>query len=237
MALIRQAKAQAFVKDAIVLNLGDLAQQAQRLRESANAQAKEIIDAAHRERARILAGAKEEGIQQGLVEGRRAGMEEGRAQGHQQALADGKEQLARLELAWAAALNEFELQRTELVQGGASAVLELVLEIARRVVKGHIEAHPEAVVKQVEAALALAMTKGRAVIRLHPLDAPLARTALPRLTGALESGSDTLVEEDATLERGSCVVRASSGSVDASIDVQLDRIASALLGNAQEAQP
>jgi flagellar assembly protein FliH len=229
MALIRQARAQSFVKDAIVLNLGDLAQQAQRLRESASAQAREIIEEAHRERARILAGAKEDGIQQGLVEGRRKGKEEGRVEGHQQALKESRERLDQLEVAWAAALTEFEIQRGELIQGGASAVLNLVLDIARRVVKEHVEAHPEAVVKQVESALALSMTRGRAVVRVHPLDASLVREALPRLTSALQSG-ETRIEEDAAIARGSCVVRGATGTVDASIVVQLDRIAKALLG-------
>lgn len=230
MAVIRHQAAQAYIKEAVVLNLGDLAQQAQRMKVAAQAEADRIIAAAKTERERMLAGAREEGMARGTQEGRTAGHAQGRKEGHAAALAESRTTLTTLEGAWTASLDAFRTLRAELQQDGAQEVVRLALEIASRVVKRAIVADPTVVQDQVGAALRLAMTGGRLIVKVHPDDEPLVREALPRLAECFGDSANVVLERDAAIERGSCRVRGAGGSwIDATVKTQLDRIAAAIL--------
>ncbi len=230
MAVIRHSAAQAYMKEAVVLNLGDLAQQAARLKVAAQAEADRIVAGARAERERILAGGREEGRVRGVEEGRATGLAQGRKEGHAGALAEARPRLAALDAAWAESLAAFGTLRAELQQEGAQEVVRLALEIASRVVKRAIAADPSIVQEQVAAALHLAMSTGRVVVRINPEDEPFVREALPRLSERLGDASNVVIEKDPALERGSCRVRGAGGSwIDATVRTQLDRIAAAIL--------
>lgn len=230
MAVIRHTAAQAYVKDAIVLDLGDLAEQGRRVKLAAQAEAERIILAAKAEREKILAGAREEGRAKGAEEGRAAGHAQGRKEGHAAALAESRAKIQALDAGWTEGLNGFRAIRAELEQEAANEVVRLAMEIASRVVKRAVSADPSLVVEQVAAAVRLAMNCGRLSIRVNPEDEALVREALPRMSDLVGDSTHVLLERDASVERGSCRVRSSGGGwIDATVRTQLDRIAAAIM--------
>lgn len=228
--MIKRADAARLARDAVVLDLADIAQQAEVILSSAQREAESIVAQARAERERLLSDAREvghgEGYERGLADGRAAGEAEGR----EAATATHGDRLAQLEAGWAAALEEFLAQRDHLVIACKHDVLRLVLSLASRVVHRVIETDEGVVASQLEAALRLIAAPTRVVIAIHPDDAAVASGALPALVSRIRSVEDAALVEDESVSRGSCVVRTAGGGViDATVETQLDRIASLLV--------
>lgn len=236
MAVVRQAESARVAKNAIVLDLGDLKRQGETIRALAAQEASAIIETARAERARLAAGGREEGFLAGQLEGREAGLVKGRAEGHAAALAHSRDNLAKLDANWTQALNEFVAVRETMLSEARADVIRLALAIAERVVKRTIQADPSVVASQLAAALDLVSRSTRLTIAVHPEDEAAAREALPAITARLGEGMHAQIQPDASLTRGSVIVRtATGGSVDAGIDVQLERIARTLLPSEEQA--
>src|SRR5690242_59863 len=100
MALIRQANAKTMARDAIVLDLGDLAARGKLLKARARAEADQILAGATAERDRLIKGAAEEGRREGLAKGLEEGRKQGVESGRKEALASHDGALKKLEAAW-----------------------------------------------------------------------------------------------------------------------------------------
>ena len=104
MAVIKSQNAQTLLKDAVVLDLGDLRRQAAALQQASQAQARRIITQAQEEAARLTSNAHakgfEQGLREGLDKGTQQGLAEGRKQGHAQALEQTSAQLQQIQQAW-----------------------------------------------------------------------------------------------------------------------------------------
>lgn len=233
MALIRGNGAGSMAARGAVLDLGDLARRASVMREAALAEAERIIaDArarAESESAQLRARAEEEGRARGLERG----MAEGRERGRREAFDEAKERLAALESAWADGLRAFEARRDGMLVEAKRDVLDLAIEIGRRVTKRVASTDPSVAVEQVREALALIARPTRLRVAVHPDDLPALREAMPSLMDRFEGAAHAELRPDPSLGRGSCVVETDrGGTIDASIETQLERIAAALTGQA-----
>lgn len=236
MAVLRQSQAQRIAHDAIVLDLGDLSRQADGVRARARADAEAILSAAAAERQRLLAGARDEGFAKGLEEGRKKGTEEGRKAGLDAALAERRESLAKLEVSWGAALEEFTRQREQMLLEARQDVLALAVMMGERITKRTVEIDASVVAAQIEAVLALLARPTRLTIAVSPPDEALVREAMPQLLARFPSAQHAEVVVDQALTPGSCVARTSTGgAIDATIPTQLDRMISALMPGGRKA--
>lgn len=230
MGMIRQAASGPSLKDAIVLNLGDLSREAQALAERARAEAERIVAEARRERQRLIESAASEGYAQGHAEGLARGREEGLAAGRAEAMAEYRAQLGAIEAGWGEALSAFVAERTRLLADARADVVRLAILLAEKVTKRRLDLDPRLVVDQVEAVLRMVARPTRLVLRLHPLDLPLVREAMPGLMSRLPMAEHVELVTDSGLERGSCVATtAGGGLIEAAIDTQLERMAAELL--------
>lgn len=236
MALIRSAQAGPMVRDAVVLDLGDLQRQGAELVARARQEADRIVQQAKAERERIIAGAADEGRAQGLAAGTAEGRQIGAEQARSEALAGCQQELERLQGAWLEALRAFSAQRDGFVQAAERDVIRLAVKVAGKIVKRAIELEPEIVIAQVRAVLATVIRPTEAVIAVHPQDMALVQRSLGALLAEMPSVKGAEIVEDARLARGSCVARmrdpedaGPGGEVDASVSTQLDRVVSVLL--------
>lgn len=230
MPLIRRADAEVIAKDAVVLNLGDLERQGERLECEARARAERIIAEANAERERLIADAHEKGFEEGRAaghaEGRAAGLEEGRAQ----SMAELTPALQAMSERWTQALESFLQQRDQMLTEARTDVVRLAVMIAQRVTKRVIETDPGVVEGQMREALALLAARTTPRVIINPADEPLARQAIPALLARFDKTEHIELVTDPELVRGSCVVRTpTGGQIDASISTQLDRIVADLL--------
>ncbi|MCC6676961.1 MAG: hypothetical protein IT436_07445 [Phycisphaerales bacterium] len=229
MPLIRQPLADPSVRDAVVLQLGDLRRAGEHLRDSAAREAESILTAARAERDRIISGADRDGHAKGLERGLREGRERGAQEGRAQAQAEWHDRLSALETGWTAALESFLADRERMMLEARQDVLQLAVLLAERITKRAIRVDPTLVNEQVAEVLSLVARPSRLVISLHPEDRPIVEEVLPGLRRRFPSAQEIEMIDDAALPRGSCIARTAGGTIDASISTQLDRIGEALI--------
>jgi flagellar biosynthesis/type III secretory pathway protein FliH len=229
MALIKNAKSDRLVRDAIVLDMGDLARQAERMLSAARRESDEISASARVEAQRLIDSADArghvQGLERGLLEGRQAGEAAGRAEALRQWL----DRIAQLTQAWSEALAGWESNRATMHQQACEDVIAFALALARKVVMRMPQSDPTIVRDQLAAALAMVSRPTAIEIRVHPADRALAEQVLPDLMESLKECAHASVAPDASMTPGGCIVMTAGGRVDASIETQLERIAEALV--------
>jgi len=229
MALIRHAQARTLARDAYVLDLGDLKQQADELKASAEQEAVRIVGAAHKERDRILEGSAEQGRISGHSEGHATGLAEGRTTGREEAFAENSEKLARLAEGCELALQKFEQAREELVFNAQEDGLRLVLEIARRVTLRSAAIDRDGLRERLAESLGRVLDPSRLVVRINPDDRELVSEIAPQLISRLSDSSQSEIIDDTSLMPGDVVVSSGRGWIDTSISAQLDRVINELM--------
>jgi flagellar assembly protein FliH len=107
-------------------------------------------------------------------------------------------------------------------------VLDLALDVARRVVAGELAVHPERILAVVKLALnQMAETAREARLLLNPEDAALIR---PHLEQILDKDRLRLVE-DARIVRGGCLIETNQGDLDATLQARWRQVVQVLGSN------
>ena len=231
MALIKQANSAGAARDAIVLNLGDLRREADRLRDEALAERDRILREARTERDRILEGAAERGYEDGYREGFSKGIEEGERDGAEKAYAECAERVASIEQSLDNAFHSMESERERVLLETKGDVLSFACAFAERVTKRVVELDTAVVESQLEAALKLVLSATRLSVLVHPEDREACDRIAPVLSRRRIADSPIEFTEDDTLRRGSVVLRTEKGLIDASVDAQIDRMVELLIGD------
>ena len=229
MALIKNADALGRTGGAVVLDLGDIARQAEALRAAAIAQAEGVVEEARRERERLIAGAADIGFKEGEARGHEAGLHAGFDEGRRTVFEEHARQIAAIEAGWTRALDDFESRRARILEESRRDVLRLALEIAQRATHRAVAADEAAVEAQLAAAIHAVLEPHSIVALIHPDDAELAAAAMPRLVARLSGSPHIEIRPDPALAHGECIIRTTGGEVDARLSTQLDRIAETLL--------
>jgi flagellar biosynthesis/type III secretory pathway protein FliH len=185
---------------------------------TAGGAADELVEAARERAGKIVAAAESEaealraGAAEGVERARRAAVEAGYAEG-----------LARA----AAALALVAEARAERLAALDSVVVEVALDVARRIIGQELAAAPGAAVEMGRRALRAAAGCGDVVLRVAGADLAAVREAGDALARLVERGSLTLLE-DHSLAPGEVVVESAAGRVDARVDAQLEAFRRAL---------
>lgn len=231
MAVIRSADAKTMARDAIVLDLGELSRQGDRILGQAKFQAQKIVEDAQAERQRLIGDAEKVGLERGEKKGYDAGFAKGEQAGAAQAREQVAHDLQRLAVAWGNALEHFETVRIALFREARLDVLKLAVAIAEKVAKRAIDADERAAGAQLEAALEMIARPTRLRIACSPDDKQLLEGMMPALSQRFAKVVSAEIVEDASLSRGSVVVRTDKGDIDASIETQIARVIDAILPN------
>lgn len=148
------------------------------------------------------------------------GVAEGRA------LAEG--QLAQLVQGMGEAIAELTRFRHETMTRYQSELLDLALEVARKVVDRELEQHPEHWIQAIREGVRRAVDRDHIRIRVaSPLHAFL-REHLVELRGELDGVKDLELVEDPALPPSGCVVETSYGDLDLGVDSQIATIRGAM---------
>jgi len=236
MPLVKPNLNQPSIKDAVVLDLGDLAKQADQLKQAAKAQAVAITQQAQEEAQKLVSEGEAKGFEKGHAEGVEQGLVEGRKEGARQALDEAASAYDLLVNQWGQKLDELDQSVRGVQEQSADAVLSFALAFAEKVTKRQIEVDQEAVLPQLEQALAAVLRPVAVTVRANPQDRPLLDDAAPKLVQRFEQVEHLQFIDDDTIERGGCSVTYGRGQVDATIKTQMDRIAALVVGGLDDTE-
>ena len=234
MPLLKEQQAGELTRDAVVLDLGDLKQQADEIKRRAREEADRIVADARAEAERLTADADQRGYEAGYERGRAEGHEAGRAEGHAEAMQQTADRLEQMQQSWTEAGERWESERRQMLLDARQSLLELALQVARKVVKRVPEVDPSVVVDQVEAAVDQMARPADVALRVHPDDRALIEEAMPTLTDRYDQLQHVKLTEDERIERGGCVLSYGRGRIDATLDQQLQRLVETLLPEREE---
>ena len=230
MALIKNAKSNRLVKEAIVLDMGDRARQAQHILSAARSEASAIIEKARIESQRLIENGDGRGYGQGHERGLAEGKPKGEQQGREAAFGQYSDQLAQLIANWSAGLQKWEADRAAMYQDAREEIIRFAFALGRKVAHRIVKTDPTVVRDQVESALTILSRPTSVEIMIHPADRRLIEEALPSIIAAASAAHHVNVREDASVNHGGCIIATPGGGrIDATIDAQLDRIAEALV--------
>jgi flagellar assembly protein FliH len=214
---------------ALVLDMGDVEAQAQRVLSDARQRAESLAEDAQRRASHLTASADQTGHAAGFERGLQEGREQGRQEGRDEALHAAQAELAALSQRWQAAIEDWEQRRERMHASAREDVLKFAFALGERVARRLLAADPTIVRDQLIEALKLLNRPTALQIAVHPDDRAIVEQVMPEVAATLGRAAHVQVHDDPAIERGGCVLATAGGYVDASISTQLDRLAEALL--------
>ncbi len=185
--------------------------------------AAEIVEEARREAETLIRQAREQ-----AAAARLEAYEEGLSRGRDDGLAAIEQRLSgAMELVLIAATEAKQL-RDLVLRNTERDAIELVLEVARRVLGELVATDPSLAVDLAERALARAGNQNVLRLRVNPERRQIVSTAFIDRFDA--SGNPIEVAGDEQIDLGGCIVDLRAGTVDARLDTQIEELSRNLHG-------
>ena len=153
-----------------------------------------------------------------------AGLARGEADGREAARQASAPLLAALETT----LSELDGVRARVRQHLEKEVVELALQVARRVIRHELSVSKDTILCVVREAMNRVEDPGKIAIRLNPEDLKQIRGAGERFASVLDNLDSIQFEEDPGIECGGCYIQTDYGEIDARIQEQLRAVEEAL---------
>ena len=113
----------------------------------------------------------------------------------------------------------------------APDILEISVDIAKKIIKKEVESDPQVLVNTIiEVLKTVSKSEPKINIRVKPQAVQFIKDTLPNITYQYGIDSKINIIADPSIEDGGCIFQTNNGIVDASIDTQLEIIKKALEG-------
>ena len=222
-----QAKADEIVKKAEEAAFAEVkrqSDQAQIVKTEAEQSAQKIIQDAKAEAAKILAQANSD-----KSEISKKSYKEGYDKGHEDGFNTGKDEVTRLVERTHKILESVMARREEILSETEQQIVELVILMARKVVKVLSESQKSVVMANILQALKKVKGRGSVTLRVNLADVKLTSEHVQDFIKQVENVQGITVLEDSTVEKGGCIVETDFGAIDARIQSQLSELENKIL--------
>lgn len=169
-----------------------------------------------------------------LEEQKRLGYEEGYQLGIQDGTLHAEQQYQHQLQKAASILEQAYEEKASIVHEAEPFVIELSTEIAKKVLQQELKTHPDALIVLIKQTLSTVYETASLSIGVAPEDFSFVQKQREQLMAVDNGQVEVKVIPDYSIEQGGCIIRTSSGSIDARIDVQLSEIKKVLLALGQE---
>jgi flagellar assembly protein FliH len=188
--------------------------------EAVHAEAEAIRLQAIQDAERIREQARREGYQRGYDDG----YHDGAREAQQRADAELQHTIETLRAQLQQVIQGVHAQHEAYLKHAEAQMLDLALEVARKVVREELKLQPAHVLAIVRDTLRRVQGFGRLRIRVNPLDVDLLRQNRPSLLQVVDGVEGIEIAEDRRVDQGGCVIETEQGVYDARIRTQLGEI-------------
>jgi len=201
-----------------------LTDEAQVIKLQAEAEAKQIIENAEGKAKDI-----ELEMKQNIDAERKTALEESREAGKAEGYAEGKAEVDRLIERTQTVLERAQDKRAEILSETEKQIIDLVLLIARKVIKVISENQRNVIISNVIESLRKIKSKGDITIRVNLADLKLATEHKEDFIRLIEKPQSLEIVEDTSVDSGGCIIETDFGEIDARIASQLNEMESKIL--------
>lgn len=129
------------------------------------------------------------------------------------------------------AISNFVSAKKEVFEYIAPDILEISVDIARKIIKKELEQSPEAIIGMIlEVMDNLSKEETKITIKINPMQADLVREELPKVLAQRGTEARINVVADDSVETGGCIFQTSNGIIDAGLETQIEILKEALRG-------
>ncbi len=123
----------------------------------------------------------------------------------------------------------FMNSRNEVFEYIAPDILEISVDIAKKIIKKEVESDPQVLINTIVDVLkTVSKSEPKINIRVKPQAVQFIKDTIPNITYQYGIDAKINIVSDPSIEEGGCVFQTNNGIVDASIDTQLEIIKKAL---------
>jgi flagellar assembly protein FliH len=227
--MIDSAKAEADgiiqeAKDSATIEIKSKTDEAEAIKQQAQKDAEDIVAQANNKSVEI-----EKEIREQLETEKKEACDKGKEEGHEAGFQEGKAEVERLIERTQTMLERAQDKRSEIIQESEQEIVDLVLLIARKVIKVISENQRNVIIANVIQALRKVKSKGDIMIRVNMADLKLTTEHKQDFIKMMEGVKSIQIMEDSTVDPGGCIIETDFGEIDARIASQLAEIESKIL--------
>lgn len=222
-----QARAEAIIKDA-----EDTAFEEVRKKTDQATAEKQITD---EENQKILENAKREADQlreeteKKVDDFKNDAYKKGYEAGREEGFNSGNAEVERLVDRIHTVLNKSIEKRIEIIDEAESQLIDLVLQISRKVIKVVSENQKNVVINNVVQALRKMKSRGDVAIKVNLADLEITTEHTKDFLRMVENVKSITILEDSSVDKGGCIIETDFGQIDARISSQLKEIEEKIL--------
>ena len=228
-AMIDEARARAeqIIKDAEATAFEEVRKktdQAIAEKQVADDQSREILETAQKDAAQMRDDTEKQ-IDEFKNDAYSKGYEAGREEGFNSGDAEVKRLIDRIHTV----LNKSIEKRIEIIDEAESQLIDLVLQISRKVIKVVSENQKNVVINNVVQALRKMKSRGDVAIKVNLADLEITTEHTKDFLRMVENVKSITVLEDSSVDKGGCIIETDFGQIDARISSQLKEIEEKIL--------
>lgn len=177
----------------------------------------EELQRIHEEKEKLFQITREKAYQEGYKDGLERGTLEGKQQ-YEAAIDHAQSLIMQAEADWKKRILQSE-----------PYVIELVMEIAKKIIQRELLLDQNAIIGIVQEALKQSSELREITVALHPSDYEVVRLRIDELKRHISNQANLILVPDHSITSGGCMIRTSLGTLDARIDTQLEELKKALM--------
>lgn len=148
-------------------------------------------------------------------------------EGYKSGIESAKKDIEQLKVS----LGNFMTSKNEMFEFIAPNILEISLDIARKIIKKEISQNPDVILETILDVLkTISKEEPKVTLKVNPAQIEITKENILSLKDSIGLDAKTNVIADDTIEIGGCIIQTSNGIVDATLDTQLEIIKEAFKG-------
>jgi flagellar assembly protein FliH len=167
-------------------------------------------------------------IEQTLLQEKRQAFDEGYADGHQKGLQEGLTEARRVLEKFDKAIADAVSQREALLEEAKQKVLDLVIQISKKVTYDAVQVDPETSLVLISGVIDGLIDRSRLKIKVNPDYLPVIEQGIDRFMEGSTCIKEIAIEPDPRVRYGGCFIETPTGDVDARLESQFEVIEEAL---------
>lgn len=126
-------------------------------------------------------------------------------------------------------INQFCNAKQEVYDSIAPDILEISIDIAKKIIKKEVSENPEIMLENIKLILHdLSKEESKIMLKVNPSQVDLLQEQVPQQVALAGLEAKVVVIPDENITEGGCLVTTTNGVIDATIEVQIDIICRAL---------
>ena len=167
-------------------------------------------------------------IEKHLIDEREKSFKEGFEKGHRDGLQQGLDKAREVLQQLNNAINDAVSQRELLLDEARQQVLNLVMQVARKVTFDAIEFDPEKILEMINGVINTLVDRSCLKIKVNPDHLPILEQNMDRFLRGAATLKEIKIEGDPRVRYGGCFIETPNGDVDARLESQFEVIQEAL---------